>query len=124
MVMSETKARLTEVLDEYLGAWNEVDPAVRAQLLERTVSDDVLFVDPMGRAEGRDALAAHIAAVRTQFPEVSYGPSGEVDEHNGFLRQAWVARGKDGMIVLRGLDVDDVGPDGRLTRIIGFFDRA
>jgi hypothetical protein len=116
-----TKVNLIEVLAFYLGAWNTVDAEERDRLLERAVSDDVSFADPMKHLVGRAALSAHIGEVRSQYPEVLFAPDGELDQHNHFLRQAWIAR-IDGETLLRGVDIDDVGPDGRLTRIIGFFD--
>jgi SnoaL-like protein len=118
------KADMQQLLDDYLGAWNEPDPAERARLLQRSVCDDVVFADPMARTDGRDALARHITRTRADYPDVSFGPSGELDSNaNGFFRQLWVARGSDG-ILLRGLDVYEVAADGRLSRILGFFDPA
>jgi hypothetical protein len=114
---------LGEVLRTYLDTWNTDDPDERAALLDRSVTDDVAFVDPVKRLIGKDALLAHIAETRLAFPGITFEPGGELDHHNHVLRQPWVAR-MDGRVVLRGLDVDDVSPDGRLTRIIGFFDRT
>lgn len=123
MSLTDTKIDLASVLETYLSAWNVPDPAERRRLLERSVSDNVVFVDPMKNVMGRDALAAHIADMRATFPDVMYGPGGTVDHHNSVLRQPWVARRGD-EVVLRGIDIDDVAPDGRLSRIIGFFDQS
>jgi len=117
-----TKVDLAEVLASYLAAWNTVDADERDTLLERIVSDDVYFADPMKQLVGRAALSTHIADVRSQYPDVLFAPDGELDQHNYFLRQGWVAK-IDGEVLLRGVDIDDVGPDGRLTRIIGFFEK-
>lgn len=114
---------LGEVLRTYLVAWNTDDPDERAALLDRSVADDVAFVDPVKQLIGKDALLAHIADTRETYPGITFAPGGELDNHNHVLRQSWVAR-MDGRVVLRGLDVDDVSPDGRLTRIIGFFERT
>jgi hypothetical protein len=125
LLMSATEtaeAELTEITEAYLRAWNSDDLAERGALLERTVADDVIFVDPMAHITGRDALADHITAVRAQFPGVMFAPAGDVDAHNSVLRVPWTAA-LDGAVALRGLDVDDVGADGRLTRIVGFFDK-
>jgi hypothetical protein len=113
---------LQQTLDTYLGAWNANDPSERAALLERTVAEDVVFIDPMKQLVGRDTLAAHIAEVRATYPGVTFASGGQVDAHNNVLRASWLAK-RDGEVVLSGLDVDDVGPDGRLTRILGFFDQ-
>jgi hypothetical protein len=121
--MTELAIHTTDVLQTYLQAWNSPDPAEREALLERTVSNDVVFVDPMAQLAGRAALLAHIADVRSKFGDVVFGPGGEPDEHNGYVRQAWLAR-SGGEVLLRGIDFDEVGADGRLTKIVGFFDRT
>ena len=117
-----TTAELTDVLEGYLRAWNSDDPDERTALLERTVADNVVFIDPLAQTYGRDALAEHIAKTREDFPGVAFAPAGAVDAHNNLFRVAWEAR-LNGEVVLRGLDVDDVGVDGRLTRVVGFFDQ-
>lgn len=112
---------LASILEAYLGAWNAADASERTALLERSVTDDVVFIDPMAGIQGRDALAAHIARMREAFPDVGFESGGEPDHHNQFVRAPWVAvRGEE--VVLRGLDIDEVAPDGRLSRIVGFFD--
>ena len=118
-----TTVELSEVLRTYLGAWNTDDVEERDAMLRRCVTDDVAFIDPIKQLIGRDELLAHIAETRATYPEITFEPAGEADHHNHVLRQPWVAR-IDGRVVLRGIDVDDVSPDGRLTRIVGFFDRA
>lgn len=123
MSQIEATVDLTAVLRTYLDAWNAPDTEQRNALLERSVSADVEFIDPMKQLAGREALAVHIADVRETFPDVTFEPAGEPDHHNSVLRQAWIARRGD-EVVLRGLDVDEVSSDGRLTQIIGFFDRA
>jgi ketosteroid isomerase-like protein len=123
MAQTAVDTGIRAVLSTYLSAWNEPDPAERARLLDSSVADDVVFIDPMAHVEGRDAVAAHITATRETFPGILVEAVGDVDAHHGVLRHAWRVSGPDG-VVLRGLDVDEVGEDGRLRRILGFFDRA
>jgi hypothetical protein len=118
----DTPLDLQETVLTYLRAWNSDDHAERTASLERSVAVGVEFIDPMKRLVGRDALEAHIADVRGTYPGITFSPGGAFDAHNAVLRSTWIAE-LDGRIVLRGLDVDDVGPDGRLTRILGFFDK-
>jgi hypothetical protein len=118
-----TATDLTEVIEGYLRAWNSDDPDERTALLERTVTDNVVFVDPMTQRLGRDALAEHIANVRETYPGLTFAAAGDVDEHNNVLRVPWRAL-IDDQVAVSGLDVDDIGVDGRLTRIVGFFDKT
>jgi hypothetical protein len=122
MAATATKPALGEVLSAYLDSWNTDDPAERARLLGFCVTDDVEFVDPITRIFGRADLAQHIAATRATYPGMSLAASRDPDAHNHVVRAPWLVR-IDGKVVLRGLDVDEVGDDGRLGRIIGFFDR-
>lgn len=117
----EITTNLEEIVGTYLGAWNARDPSERAAMLEKAVANEVEFIDPMKQLVGREALAAHIADVRETFPDVTFAHGGKIDAHNGVFRAPWVAR-RNGDVVLTGLDVDGVGPDGRLARILGFFD--
>lgn len=125
--MTATDARtlidLQRTVETYLRAWNTDESGERAALLERSVSTNVEFIDPMKQLVGREALDAHIADVRGTFPGITFTPRDELDAHNTVLRAPWTAT-YEGAVVLRGLDVDDVGPDGRLTRILGFFDKT
>jgi hypothetical protein len=118
-----TKSDPKVVLDGYLEAWNADDPGERASLLEATVTDDVEFVDPTAHITGRADLLQHIAATRATYQGLQFAPAGEPDAHNNFVRVAWEAR-IGGRVVLRGIDVDELADDGRLSRIVGFFDRA
>lgn len=123
MVQTATAISIESVVDSYLDAWNSDDPAERAALLLRSVDENVVFIDPMKQLIGRNALETHIADVRAKYAGIRFSRGGEVDAHTGVLRAPWVAE-LDGAVVLRGLDVDDIGPDGRLTRILGFFDKT
>ena len=44
----------------YFRAWNEQDPDQRRRMLERSVTDDAVLVDPAGRWEGVPGLAERI----------------------------------------------------------------
>lgn len=121
MTATATKPDLSEVLDAYLAAWNTDDAMERARLLEKSVTDDVEFIDPMANFKGTPDLAQHITAVRSTYHGVTFASAGELDAHNNVARAPWVARTGD--TELHGLDVYDIAEDGRLRRIVGFFDR-
>jgi hypothetical protein len=122
MARTQTAIDLDTILTTYLSAWNATDAGERLVLLERSVTDDIEFIDPMKHALGRDALAGHIAETQAAYPGLTFAAGGDSDGHNNLVRQPWAAlRGDE--VVLRGLDIDEVAPDGRLSKIIGFFDK-
>mgnify|MGYP005859772519 CR=1 FL=1 len=45
----------------------------------------------------------------------------EVDHHHDVLRFDWELLAPDGSVVIAGIDVGTLGPDGRLQAITGFF---
>ena len=110
-----------EVVLAYGAAWNEDDDAARRKLLGQAWADDGVYCDPMGRADGRDALVAHIATTRAAFPGHRIEVVSSVDEHDGYLRFAWELRGPDNSTVTEGVDFGVLAPDGRLASITGFF---
>jgi hypothetical protein len=70
---------------------------------------------------GRDALLAHIAGFQQMLPGARIEMTSGVDEHDGWLRFAWSMIDVSGATATEGFDVGELGPDGRLQRIVGFF---
>jgi len=110
-----------EIVGKYAAAWNEPDATRRRRLLEEAWADDGVYTDPTAHVEGREALAAHIAGFQQQMPGARLGGTSGIDEHHGRLRFTWVMRAADGSTVVEGIDFGELGPDGRLSRIVGFF---
>jgi hypothetical protein len=109
-----------EAVATYGAAWNEPDASRRSELLERVWADGGTYLDPLGRADGRDALAAHIAGFQETMPGHTIDMVSGVDVHDDAFRFAWEMRNADG-VALEGMDYGELGPDGRITRIVGFF---
>ena len=109
-----------QIVATYGAAWNEPDEAKRASLLEQSWADDGIYTDPTATADGRAALAAHIAGFREIFPGRTIEQASGVDVTDGGLRFAWVMRNGDD-VELEGMDFVELAPDGRIKRIAGFF---
>ena len=114
-------ANVEETVRTYSAAWSETDPDARRALLETAWADTGLYQDPMGRADGRDALVAHIGGVLSQFPGAGIEITSGVDHHNNALRFNWQMRLGDGSIMVEGVDYGTLAEDGRLQSITGFF---
>ena len=110
-----------EVIRLYGAAWLEPGDARRAELLQRAWADDGVYTDPTARVEGRDALVAHIAGFAERLPGHRIVLTTGVDAHGPHVRFGWRMLGPDGAAVLDGMDYGELGPDGRLVRIVGFF---
>jgi hypothetical protein len=112
---------LSEIVAAYGASWNESDEETRRKLLEQSWADDAVYQDPMGRAEGREALVAHIGGFHEMMAGNTIENTSGVDAHGDVFRFSWVMRGPDGNVALEGMDFGEVAPDGRLKSITGFF---
>ena len=114
----------TPVVQRYLDAWNETDPAQRAEYIAAAWTDGARYADPLASVEGAAAIGQLIGAVQAQFPAHRFEPYGAADAHGPNLRFAWALRNPAGDIVARGTDFAVLAGDGRLSAVTGFLDQA
>lgn len=111
------------VVRDYLAGWNAADPDSRHGALSGAVERDVVYLDPNLEepVEGLAALESHVAHFRftSQHRLEAALP---VDTHHGVLRTRWRLKLPDGEEMSRGILVADIGPDGRLSRVVHFVD--
>ena len=112
---------LTTTIDIYLSAWSEQDPAARAELVGRVWAEDGRLVDPPMAATGHAEISGLHAALQEQLAGHVFRRASAIDAHHDHLRFAWELVGPEGAVALRGMDVGEIGEDGRLRRITGFF---
>jgi len=117
--MNENAIR--EVVTQYMVAWNEPDAAARQALLERCWSDEGVYLDPRAFLTGRDELTHHIAAIQTSRPGARLEFTSGIDVHHNVVRFLWRLVRADGSCGDVSIDFGEVGSDGRLVKIIGFF---
>jgi len=112
------------VVKRYLTVWNETGAEARRAAIDEVFADGVRYVDPMAAVSGRAALDALIGAVHQQFPGLVFTAGGPVDGHHDQARFTWhLGRpGEEALVV--GFDVAELGPDGRITQVLGFLDRV
>ena len=116
----------TELVERYLAAWNERDPARRRDLIAKTYSEDAAYIDPHREGVGHANLATMIQAVHDRFPAAyQFRLASDVEAHNGRLRFRWEAGGTaDAPLHFGGTDFAVVAADGRLASVTGFTDFA
>jgi hypothetical protein len=110
----------TEIVIAYGDTWNEPDEDKRRALLTKSWADDGQYSDPTGSADGRDALLAHIAGFQVMFPGHTIDMTSGLDTRDNVFRFAWVMR-KGTEDILEGMDYGELAPDGRISKIVGFF---
>jgi hypothetical protein len=129
--MAETTS-VGKIVEAYLRAVNERDEAAREKLLEAAVTDDFVFTGMIEQTHGREAFNQLLGEILGASPEgngEAMARTTEVDAHHGWLRFGWAIRSAEGGIVttsegekMAGWYVGQLGPDGRLGRIIVFLD--
>ena len=112
---------VSTIVDTYLAMWNETDAKRRAVHIERVCTGDGRYVDPMLEAEGHAAISEMVAGVQAKFPGHRFRRTSGIDAHHDAVRFGWELAGPDGAVVVAGIDVGGLGPDGRLRCISGFF---
>ncbi len=111
---------IPESFEHYLSAWNERDTQRIRAHLDRSVADDVLFVDPAHTTTNVDELEAMIREARETLPEAEYRLASAIDGHNNRYRYRWEVH-RPGEAPIPGMDVTTVNAAGLIERIDGFF---
>ena len=112
-----------QIIDTYLAAWNETDPAARRRLIDEMWAPDGRYTDPLADIAGRDQLDAVIAAAQAQFAGLEFSLAGPVDAHHHIARFTWQLGPRGGEPVVVGFDVAAI-EDGRIASVQGFLDRV
>ena len=110
-----------EIVLAYVAAWVETDEGKRRALLEKSWAENGTYNDPTVEVVGREALVQHIGGIHKRFAGHRIILTSGVDEHHGWLRFTWAMVSPEGSRVSEGIDFGEVGSDGRLIRITGFY---
>jgi len=109
-------------VQSYVAAWNTQDDTVRRRLLEQSLSSTGRYTDPLVDLEGRAAVARHAAAFAQRWPGAIIVVSRPMEPHNGMVCFGWRVVGAGGETLREGIDFGELAEDGRLRRVVGFFD--
>ena len=115
------KSAITKTLTQYMAAWNEPDDTARRALLAQCWSDSGVYLDPNVLLAGRDALATKIGEVLAGRPGARLEFMSGIDVHHNMVRFLWRLVRADGTSGDISIDFGEIGPDGRLVKIVGFF---
>lgn len=109
---------------EYCAAWNTPDRGTRDRLLALVWAADGVYMDPEPTlAAGRAALSATIEKFQHDYPGNRFRCSAPQMDHRS-MRVSWIRLGPDGKQLSEGMDFYDLAPDGRISRVVGFFGQS
>jgi hypothetical protein len=108
------------LIKDYVTAWSEPDPDVRQRLLEGVWEKDGVYIDPMTQATTREMLNEVIAQFHRNNPGGTFTVDGKIEHHHRHVRFNWRLRFPNGSEV-SGMDYGEVTPEGKLSKIVGFF---
>lgn len=110
------------LIDQYLDAYCDPDPARRADAVAKLWVDDGRLIDPPLQASGHAGIAEQAATVLSHYPGHRFVRTSGVDAHNGFARYGWQLRSPQGGAAVEGCDFAEIDThSGRLRRVVGFF---
>ena len=108
-------------VDTFLGAWAETEASARRAALAAVAADGLVFHDRFSCTAGLDDLSAHIGAAQVHMPGLRLERDGAVRQCQGVALADWVAKGPDGAVRGRGVNVIELAPDGRFAAVTGFW---
>ncbi|WP_275187930.1 nuclear transport factor 2 family protein [Bradyrhizobium sp. CSA112] len=113
------KSAIAKTVTQYMAAWNEPDDTARRTLLDQCWSDSGVYLDPNVSFAGRGALATKIGEVLASRPGARLEFMSGIDVHHHVGRFLWRLVRADGTFGDTSIDFGEVGPDGRLVKIVG-----
>jgi hypothetical protein len=106
----------------YCAAWGEPEAEKRRAMLAQVCSDITHYTDPTVHFNHWRELDAYVENVHVMFPGCRIEITSGIDTHHGNGRFHWRFVTSDGATRQAGVDFVEFDADGRLGRIVGFFD--
>lgn len=117
---------LDKLIETYEEMVNETNEARQRAAARAALAHGFRFVGPKGgEVAGADAMIDFVRTLRDQAPadHMRIRRTTPIDTHNGWLRFGWEFVDDDERILGEGMSVGRVADDGRLARLVAFFDQ-
>jgi uncharacterized protein YndB with AHSA1/START domain len=121
VVANELHAGAADLVDRWFAAWSEPDAAARDAAVRGLVSSGIRVRDQFSAIEGVAELLEHLAAARRFMPGLRMMRELDVRQCQGLALADWVARTPDGREPAAGTTVFELGADGRIQTVTGFW---
>ncbi|MEW1860131.1 nuclear transport factor 2 family protein [Streptomyces sp. NBC_00669] len=114
---------IQHLVEQYIGIWNEADPALRTWKIAEVFAENGSYTDPLADVTGRAAFGEVVAGAQAQFAGLVF-TLGPVDAHHNIARFTWELGPAGGESLVVGFDVVSVGTDGLIHSVHGFLDKV
>jgi hypothetical protein len=94
----------TQVANDYIALWNEMDPTLRKEALVNAWTPDATYADPVMQGKGQGEIDALIGAIYAKFPGFVFSLIAPADGHGSAVRFSWGLGPKGGEAVVKGTD--------------------
>ncbi len=108
-----------ELWDAWCNVWTLTDRTERDQKLQKFISDDFKYTDPIFQAKGLAQISDYIDQFQEQYPGTSFAPTNVLAHHERYLVK-WDTLNDKNEIVDDGTSFALV-ENNRLKDITGFF---
>ncbi|WP_158854660.1 nuclear transport factor 2 family protein [Saccharothrix deserti] len=113
------KNAVVELVDKYIGMWNETDDQARRIMVDDLFAPNGTYTDPAVVADGTTAIDEYVGTAQKNFTGMLF-THGTVLTHHDAVHFPWQVGPADGAPVVTGFDVAWL-EGGRIGRLCGFF---
>lgn len=118
----EQHAGAAATVDAWFAAWSEPDAVQRRARLASCAAPDVRLRDDFSCLEGLEDVEVHAGAAQVHMPGLRLERAGEPRVVQGAALVRWQAvRTSDGSVAARGTNIFELGGDGHITSVVGFW---
>lgn len=121
VVARQQHREIDSLMDRYFALWAERDEPRRKAALQEILTSGISFRDAYACVEGQDEFNAHVSAAQQHGPVGAIERDGPARQCQGTAVVDWLVRGPDGHPALRGANVVELAPDGRIASIVGLW---
>jgi len=114
---------MKETWIEYASAWSTKDDEARNNILKQRLTSGVVYTDPQTQLSGQEKLSEYMQQFQRGFPGRRFVID-EVISHHGSCLARWSLQNERNEVEMKGASFAEVDPEGRLSRIFGFFGGA
>ena len=110
-----------QIWETYGSAWKATTAEAKRAALAASMSPDATYTDPQNRHHGHEDLVEAMLEFHGQVPGGHFQTTYFLALSDRSIAR-WNMLGADGTVLGEGTSYGEYGPDGKLTKLSGFFE--